>query len=1056
VERWDYLIVTASNGTQAQEYEMQLRLRRQLGFLECVREVLVVPDPGGKRVGSGGSTIYCLLEILRRELAKKTTDDIVEPQLWCDIFRQLRILIVHAGGDSKRLPAYGPYGKIFVPVPGEGDCCLPLTLFDRQVPTYLKLPAPPSGIGQIVISSCDILLFFESHKVQFAEKGLIGLGCYASPEQAKNHGVFCRGDADQVRFFLQKPSLVEQQKMGVIDPQGRAILDVGIMSFDAATAVMLLEIFGAQCRSNAELQLTGELGEALLKYGLDFYREICCGMGTEANLTRYVSSSRQSGSLWDNVLLGRLFKSLSKIPFYVKLLPQCEFLHFGASRQLISSGNTLMQKNLAATPLCTCLSINNEITDQGQVIGTNAWIEGCRLNSTLKLGGENVIAGVDVHKPLSLPSRMCLDVIPGQGRTGKDVCFVRFYSVHDTFNSSIEQGATFCGLPVLKWLELMGAQPEDVWDVNIPPQQRSLWNARIFPAIREHQRYYDWLWLFNLAEAGLENYRLWQSADRYSPAEVTRLADQAAFHRRRSLIRAREMQKSQRKLFAQNSEFSACELAHILKNEQAQSVWFASLLNEARWWHNNSNGKSLDSMVFPRVIHTLGSALSELGGGDVPVEKVLPELPEKLTGAEQDWLGSLGLGLDSSTMLSRWTQRAWSLAFESLGQAIVSTGADRITPPHTALRVHEIVWGCAPARLDTGGTWTDTPPYCLEHGGCMVDTAVNMNGQVPIQVYLRVTEEPVIRINSIDSGTRIEITAVDELVDCRKPTSDHALAQAALVLSGFTPETAKWPHGSTLGQMLRHFGGGIELTTLVSIPKGSGLGTSSILAAVILAVIQKAIGRKLTLKELFHAVLRIEQLVTTGGGWQDQIGGIVGGTKIVTTKPGLVPAARIHHLPSDVLNPKVNNGQTLLYYTGITRLAKGILSQIVGRYLDRDRKTLSTLRQIHNFPPLVAGALSRKDIRAFGQLIDAAWQLKKQLCSDSTNDEVEALLSRIQPYILGATLLGAGGGGFLLIVCKSTEDAKKIRVMLENQPDNQRARFFDYSINTEGLVVRVC
>jgi galactokinase/mevalonate kinase-like predicted kinase len=338
----------------------------------------------------------------------------------------------------------------------------------------------------------------------------------------------------------------------------------------------------------------------------------------------------------------------------------------------------------------------------------------------------------------------------------------------------------------------------------------------------------------------------------------------------------------------------------------------------------------------------------------------------------------------------------------------------------------------------------------------VIDTAVNLNGQPPIQAYLKVIKEPAIRISSIDSGTRIEITSLEELLDYRKATSEYALAKGALAFSGFSPETAHWDKGITLRKMLEEFGGGIEITTLAAIPRGSGLGTSSIMGAVILSVIQRALGRILTHKELFHSVLCLEQSLTTGGGWQDQIGGVVGGAKIVSTEPGLVPDARIHFLPADVLDPGINNGQTLLYYTGITRLAKNILGQVVGRYLDRDRKTLFTLTQIHSLARHVAEAMSRKDISAFGELIDEAWQLNKQLDPDSTNDEVERLLSRIRPYIFGAKLLGAGGGGFLLMVCKSTQDAGKLKIMLDAEPPNERARFFDYDVNPDGLVVTVC
>ena len=140
LSKWDYLIVTASNALQAEAYESQLAVRRELGLLSDVREVLVVPDPGGRRIGSGGSTLYCLMEVLGQRLGRAVRKS--GPVEWLSVLRGLRILIVHAGGDSKRLPAYGPCGKIFVPVPGESDGALGLTLFVKQLPTYLGLPEP--------------------------------------------------------------------------------------------------------------------------------------------------------------------------------------------------------------------------------------------------------------------------------------------------------------------------------------------------------------------------------------------------------------------------------------------------------------------------------------------------------------------------------------------------------------------------------------------------------------------------------------------------------------------------------------------------------------------------------------------------------------------------------------------------------------------------------------------------------------------------------------------------------------------------------------------------
>src|ERR1041385_8707662 len=148
---WDYLILTASNAEQARAYEHQLRLRRDLGHLTRVREAMVVADPDGKRGGSGGSTLFSLAAVLKRE-----------PRL-----EGLRILIVHAGGDSRRLPAYSPCGKIFVPVPGRSHSALGLTLFDRLVPTYLGLET-----GRIVVATGDALLQFDPESAPLNSAGM--------------------------------------------------------------------------------------------------------------------------------------------------------------------------------------------------------------------------------------------------------------------------------------------------------------------------------------------------------------------------------------------------------------------------------------------------------------------------------------------------------------------------------------------------------------------------------------------------------------------------------------------------------------------------------------------------------------------------------------------------------------------------------------------------------------------------------------------------------------------------------------------------------------------
>ncbi|MBN1346452.1 MAG: hypothetical protein JXQ73_27435 [Phycisphaerae bacterium] len=1058
-EPWDYLIVTAGNDQQAAAYERELQLRRRLGLLAGARQTLVVADRDGKRFGSGGSTILCLMEVLSREAASAPTD--ADPfATWLDALRRLRILILHAGGDSRSLPAYGPCGKVFIPIPGYSDSAAITTLFDRQVRTYMATPPTCAGNGQVLIAAGDVLLSFDPGDARFREDGITGLGCHALPEQASRHGVYRADDRGGVRFFLQKPSPEEQRAKGVVDRYGQSILDIGVMSFSAEVAVAMLRALGVGAAGDGRAQWLGDPYDRVVAWGLDFYREICCALGSEATAERYVASVRASGSRWDDDSLQRMFDSLQGIPFHVQALPQCRFLHFGTTRQIITSGLELLRIDRGVSRLQTYLSINNDLGVGDQIVGKDAWVEGCRVSAPLSLGGENVVVGVDVRRPLTLGPQACLDVMPGRRRDGRAAWFVRCYGVDDVFKDTVGAGATLCGRPVEEWLELMGLRPEEVWDARIPPEERTVWHAAVFPAVDDATDFTEWLWVFDPAQATEQQKQAYAEADRYSPEEIAVRTDHEAFHARRSRVRMAYIGQSLRWLFRLDSGFSSADLEHVLAGMDRgdRGRWVSRLLAEARWHYGVTEGsRGRGSFTFSRIMHTLGAALPGLSDDSRQrVREGLAGLAEALTPGDGTWLEELGLGLGEDVEMGEWSARARAVSFEHMERTIVGSGSDPTDPPRSELRTDEIVWGRAPARLDLAGGWSDTPPYSLEHGGCVINAAVDLNGQPPIHCYARVTKEPLIRIGSIDLGRRIEITELDDLLNFGSATSEFALAKAALAISGLSPSAADWPAGVSLRQMLEHFGGGIELTTLAAIPKGSGLGTSSAMGAVILAVVRRVMGSQLGRRALFHDVLRMEQALTTGGGWQDQIGSAVDGVKIVFTEPGLVPNPTIQYVPLDVLRPLGQGGTCLLYYTGITRLAKNILQQVVGRYLSRDRVALATLGRIHTLPADVAEAMAKKDLASFGETVDMAWRLNKQLDPNSSNEAVEALLDRVRSYVHGAKLLGAGGGGFLLMVCRSTDHAEALMHLLRRDPPNDLARFFDFGISHDGLVVTVC
>jgi len=531
-EPWHYLILTAANANQAAAYEMQLRLRHDAGQLPCVRKTLVLADPEGRRVGSGGSTVQCLVEVLRRESRGDPPADFASAEA---ILRSLRILIVHAGGDARRLPAYSPCGKIFVPLPVESGAALPPTLFDRLVPPFLSLPSGPPGVGQIVVASGDALIRFDPAEVRTLAGGITALGSWAPPEEASRHGVFCPNEDGSVRLYLQKPGISRQVETGAIAADGRAVLDVGVMSLDAAAAVQMLRPFYT-CGTG----WIPSVWNILLSHGIDLYREVCAALGSGATLEEYLRTVRSSGSTLDESILASFFNAFHVIPLHLQVLSRCSFLHFGSTRQLIDSGIELTTLERGAPPPRRTLAVGVETSAGAVLASTDSWVESCRLRATLSLPGRNVVVGVDVSEPLELPLGACLDLTPGFDHYGRKACFIRYYGMDDSFKHPAGAGATFCGRPLMEWLRAAGVADSDVWNSDIPAAERTLWNARVFPAEQDPEAYRRWRWMLDVDSATAEEKDRFLAADRYSSAEIAARVDHDAFHARRAAIRSRQ------------------------------------------------------------------------------------------------------------------------------------------------------------------------------------------------------------------------------------------------------------------------------------------------------------------------------------------------------------------------------------------------------------------------------------------------------------------------------------------------------------------------------------
>ena len=391
-------------------------------------------------------------------------------------------------------------------------------------------------------------------------------------------------------------------------------------------------------------------------------------------------------------------------------------------------------------------------------------------------------------------------------------------------------------------------------------------------------------------------------------------------------------------------------------------------------------------------------------------------------------------------------------AFGLLRQGLTERVLAEPQQPQMSVMQDQIVWGRSPVRIDIAGGWTDTPPYCLLEGGNVVNLAIELNGQPPLQTYVKPCADPRIILRSIDLGASEVVETYEQLQQFNKVGSPFSIPKAALALAGFLPQFSVNRYPSLKAQ-LEAFGCGIELTLLSAIPAGSGLGTSSILAATVLGAVSDFCSLAWDKNEIGRRTLVLEQLLTTGGGWQDQFGGVLGGVKLLQTQSGFDQAPLARWLPTDFYVQPEYQQCHLLYYTGITRTAKQILAEIVRRMFLNNGEQLRLLRQMKEHTMMMYDAIQRQDFVQMGSLVRRTWEQNQLLDSGTNPEQVRRLTDLIDDLCLGYKLPGAGGGGYLYMVAKSPEAAARIRRILTENRLSPNARFVDMSLSTNGLQV---
>ena len=695
-------------------------------------------------------------------------------------------------------------------------------------------------------------------------------------------------------------------------------------------------------------------------------------------------------------------EEINQLSVAILPLPGGEFYHYGTSHELISSTlsiqdkvrdqRRIMHRKVKPNP---AIFIQNSITQVSlSADNANLWIENSHVGKGWKLGSRQIITGVPENQwNINLPDGVCIDIIP----IGDNDFVARPYGLDDVFKGALDKSTTtYLNIPFTRWMEERGITWED-----IKGRTDDLQSASIFPKVTSVEDLgilVRWMTSEPQLEEGKKR---WLKAEKVSADEISAGANLKRLYEQRNAFR-----KENWKGLAANYEKSVFYQLNLL------------------------------------------DAANEFVRFNLDTPDVLQEDAAPMLRIHNRMLRARIMKLREDKDCAKEEQAA----FQLLRDGLLGVMNERKSHPTLNVYSDQIVWSRSPVRIDVAGGWTDTPPYSLYSGGSVVNLAIELNGQPPLQVYVKPCQEYHITLRSIDMGAMEVIRNYEELQDYKKVGSPFSIPKAALTLAGFAPafSTESYP---SLAKQLEAFGSGIEITLLAAIPAGSGLGTSSILASTVLGAINDFCGLAWDKNDICSYTLILEQLLTTGGGWQDQYGGVFSGIKLLQSEAGFEQNPLVRWLPDQLFVHPDYRDCHLLYYTGITRTAKSILAEIVSSMFLNSGPHLSLLAEMKAHAMDMSEAILRSNFDSFGRLVGKTWIQNQALDCGTNPPAVAAIIEKIKDYTLGYKLPGAGGGGYLYMVAKDPQAAGQIRRILTEQAPNPRARFVEMTLSDKGLQV---
>ncbi|NIH85808.1 D-glycero-alpha-D-manno-heptose-7-phosphate kinase [Amycolatopsis granulosa] len=284
-----------------------------------------------------------------------------------------------------------------------------------------------------------------------------------------------------------------------------------------------------------------------------------------------------------------------------------------------------------------------------------------------------------------------------------------------------------------------------------------------------------------------------------------------------------------------------------------------------------------------------------------------------------------------------------------------------------------------PLRIGLVGGGTDLPGYYAEHGGRVLNAAIDK--YVYVVVKQRFDDEIYVNYSRKEIVSRVE-------------DLDHELVREAMRMTGVRS--------------------GVEITTLADIPSaGSGLGSSSSVTVGLLHALYAYRGRQVTAEELAERACAIE--IDRCGkpiGKQDQYAAAFGGLCDLRFGPG--DAVGVEQIDLPRADWRKLQDELMLFFTGITRSADTILGEQNANVGSR----LAQLGQLRDLAGEAADGLRHGDLSAVGIALRKSWEAKRALASGVSNRQIdEAVDTALAAGASGAKVTGAGGGGFLLVTC---------------------------------------